>query len=86
MVAGFPVACCAVGGRALEDPISMTRSAAHSPVRAGEREGRQVMVQRRSLPAISGVALCAVLAKLPAVYIVRLMTGHAVLRCAAVLA
>ena len=63
----------------------MARCAAYPRVPARERETGQVVIQRRSLPAAGGVALRAGLTELPAVVVVRLVTGDAVLGRAAVL-
>jgi len=55
-------------------------------MRAREREGRLAVVQRGPLPATGRVALGAGLTKLPVVFVVRLVTSHAVLGSPRVLA
>ena len=79
MVARLSVAGRAVRGRTLVDPVPMTRSTAYPGMGAREREGSLAVVQRGSLPATGRVALRAGLTKLPAVFVVRLVTGIAVL-------
>jgi len=79
MVARFSMASRAVRGRTLVDPVPMTRCTAYPGMRAREREGSLTVVQRGSLPATGGVALRAGLTELPAVFVVRLVTGNAVL-------
>ncbi len=86
MVARFPVAGCAVGGRALIDPVAVTGATTDPGMRSGEREGGQVVVQGGALPAAGRVALGAVLAELPIVPVVGPVTGDAALGCPRVLA
>ena len=85
MVAWLSVAGRAVRGRALVDPVPMTRSTADAGMRAREREGSLTVVQRGTLPATGGMALRAGLTELPVVFVVRLVAGNATLGRAAIL-
>jgi hypothetical protein len=78
MVARFSMAGRAVFGRTLVDPIPMTRTTACPGMRAREGESSRAMIKAGSLPATGRVALRAVLAELPVVFVVRLVTGRAV--------
>jgi hypothetical protein len=78
MVTRFSMAGRAVFGRTLVDPIPMTRTTACPGMRAREGESSRAMIKAGSLPATGRVALRAVLAELPVVFVVRLVTGRAV--------
>ena len=79
MVARLSVAGRAVRGRALVDPVPMTRCTADPGMGAREREASLTVVQRSSLPATGRVALRAGLTELPVVFVACLVTGSAVL-------
>ena len=85
-----PVVCLVAGiailRRAAILTAGVTLHAADLPVPPGECVGSRVVIEAGSLPATGPVTLIAVLAKLPAVPIVCLVAGIAVLRRAAILA
>ena len=85
MVARLSVAGRTACGRTLVDPVPMTRTTAYPGMRAREWEGSLTMIQRSSLPATSRVTLSAGLTELPAVFVVRLVTGNTALRGPSVL-
>ena len=77
VVGRFGVAVHALGGRALEDPISMALGAGHFKVRPGEWEGRFAVVEGDLVPGHGRVAQGAVLSKAALVAVVLLVTGVA---------
>jgi hypothetical protein len=79
VVARLSVAGRTACGRALVDPVPMTRTTAYPGMGAREWEGSLTVVQRSSLPATGRVALRAGLAELPIVFVVRLVTGNTAL-------
>ena len=72
------VAGKAVGGGTLEDIIDVTGRAQHGRMRAGQFEGRQIVVKRGSGPGLGAVTGGAVLPKLTIVAIDGLVAGKAV--------
>ena len=72
------VAGKAVGGGTLEDIIDVTGRAQHGRMRAGQFEGRQIVVKRGSGPGLGAVACGAVLPKLTIMMVVQLVAGKAV--------
>lgn len=78
------MAGCAGLWGAFEDIVHVTLLARHVDVRSSELESCQGMVELRAFPGVGGMALGAVLAKLPVVFVVRKVACHTFLRSACV--
>jgi len=67
--------------RALEDIINVTFFASHADVRAGQFEGREIMIKCSRFPTADLVTRAAILAELAIVGIILLVAGIAIFRC-----